>query len=312
MTFGSTTSPACSWRGGSGRSGHAERAADQPARQGSGRAHRLARCVRHAVRPTHRRREPDGVRHRQRSVPRRRTMGGAMGGGDERAELASTSPARSSGSKTTATSPRTSGAASSGTTTCHPNHPPSTFPTPPVSTPPAPSRGTDPHVHDVCRSRQAEGLHRRREGGADQRRDHAVLRRRPLGEHDRRLRGLRDRPRPGGARHAPRQHGGERALRPDGRTTNCSPPTTTTAGPITISDASLAAALAAKGVGTPPAPVVFDPVSIVGIPQTSGFVDDPICAANGNMIHQDTDLDVPVGRGCAEHRAHVQLGRRRP
>ena len=61
-------------------------------------------------------------------------------------------------------------------------------------------------------------------------------------------------------------------------------------GPITISDASLAAALRAKGVGTPPPPVLFDPVSIVGIPQTSGFVDDPICAANGNMIHQDTDL----------------------
>ncbi len=69
-------------------------------------------------------------------------------------------------------------------------------------------------------------------------------------------------------------------------------------GPITISDASLAAALAAKGVGTPPAPVVFDPVSIVGIPQTSGFVDDPICAANGNMIHQDTDLTFPSVAGA--------------
>ena len=43
---------------------------------------------------------------------------------------------------------------------------------------------------------------------------------------------------------------------------------------------------------------VFDPVSIVGIPQTSGFVDDPICAANGNMIHQDTDLTFPSVAGA--------------
>ena len=71
-------------------------------------------------------------------------------------------------------------------------------------------------------------------------------------------------------------------------------------GPITISDAALAAALAAKGVGTPPAPVQFDPVSIVGIPQTSGFVDDPICAANGNMIHQDTDLQFPAVAGALD------------
>ncbi len=71
-------------------------------------------------------------------------------------------------------------------------------------------------------------------------------------------------------------------------------------GPITISDAAVASALAAKGVGTPPAPVVFDPLTIVGIPQTSGFVDDPICAANGNMIHQDTDLEFPAIAGALD------------
>lgn len=64
-------------------------------------------------------------------------------------------------------------------------------------------------------------------------------------------------------------------------------------GTYTISDSRLLAALAASGVGTPPAPVIFDPISIVGIPQTSGFVDDPICAANGNMVHQDLDLGFP-------------------
>ena len=30
-----------------------------------------------------------------------------------------------------------------------------------------------------------------------------------------------------------------------------------------------------------------------GLPPTSGFVDDPICAANGNMVHQDVDLAFP-------------------
>ena len=65
-------------------------------------------------------------------------------------------------------------------------------------------------------------------------------------------------------------------------------------GAITISDASVAAALSAAGVGTPPPVVQFNPLSVVGIPQTSGFVDDPICAANGNMVHQDTDLEFPA------------------
>lgn len=71
-------------------------------------------------------------------------------------------------------------------------------------------------------------------------------------------------------------------------------------GPITISDAAVASALASRGVGTPPAPIEFDPLTIVGIPQTSGFVDDPICAANGNMIHQDKDLEFPAIAGALD------------
>ncbi len=69
-------------------------------------------------------------------------------------------------------------------------------------------------------------------------------------------------------------------------------------GPVTISDAALAGALRRAGVDTPPEIVQFNPLSVVGIPQTSGFVDDPICAANGNMIHQDTDLDFPAIAGA--------------
>ena len=75
---------------------------------------------------------------------------------------------------------------------------------------------------------------------------------------------------------------------------------TSNSGVVTISDASVAAALASKGVGTPPTPVTFDPLTVVGIPQTSGFVDDPICAANGNMIHQDVDIEFPAIAGALD------------
>lgn len=64
-------------------------------------------------------------------------------------------------------------------------------------------------------------------------------------------------------------------------------------GTVTVSDAAIVAALDAAGVGTPPPSLTFEPASMFGLPPTSGFVDDPICAANGNMIHQEHDVDVP-------------------
>ena len=69
-------------------------------------------------------------------------------------------------------------------------------------------------------------------------------------------------------------------------------------GAVTVGDAQIAAALANNGVATPPPPVQFDPATMVGLPPTSGFVDDPICAANGNMIHQDTDVVFPAIAGA--------------
>ena len=62
-------------------------------------------------------------------------------------------------------------------------------------------------------------------------------------------------------------------------------------GVVTITGAKADAALAAAGVGTPPAPVTFEPNELLGEPPTSGLIDDPICAANGNMIHRDVDLE---------------------
>lgn len=71
-------------------------------------------------------------------------------------------------------------------------------------------------------------------------------------------------------------------------------------GPVTVSDASVASALTKAGAGTPPPSVEFDPAALVGLPPTSGFVDDPICAANGNMVHQDTDAVFPAIAGALD------------
>lgn len=65
-----------------------------------------------------------------------------------------------------------------------------------------------------------------------------------------------------------------------------------------IGDTTIDAGLEAAGVGTPPEEIDVAPVTLVGIPPTSGYVDDPICAANGNMIHQEADLIFPVVAGA--------------
>ena len=64
-------------------------------------------------------------------------------------------------------------------------------------------------------------------------------------------------------------------------------------GVASISSAAVAAALRAAGLTTPPGPVVVEPGVLLGIPPTSGFVDDPICAANGNFVEVETDLAFP-------------------
>lgn len=60
-----------------------------------------------------------------------------------------------------------------------------------------------------------------------------------------------------------------------------------------VADVRLRAALDGAGLGMPSVPVEFEPGTMFGLPPTSGFVDDPICAANGNMVHQDHDLSLP-------------------
>lgn len=64
-------------------------------------------------------------------------------------------------------------------------------------------------------------------------------------------------------------------------------------GIASIGSAQVATALRAAGLATPPGPVEVEPGVLLGIPPTSGFVDDPICAANGNFVEVETDLAFP-------------------
>lgn len=64
-------------------------------------------------------------------------------------------------------------------------------------------------------------------------------------------------------------------------------------GPVTVSDATLAARLRADGVGAAPSYLVVSPSSLLGFPPTSGFVDDPVCALTGNFFHAEADLTFP-------------------
>src|SRR5437016_9249839 len=64
-------------------------------------------------------------------------------------------------------------------------------------------------------------------------------------------------------------------------------------GPVTLSDATLAARLKADGVGAAPSYIVVSPSSLLGFPPTSGFVDDPVCALTGNFFHAEVDLSFP-------------------
>src|SRR2546421_22516 len=68
-------------------------------------------------------------------------------------------------------------------------------------------------------------------------------------------------------------------------------------GVVTLPDATLAAALKAAGVGSPPPYLTVGASSLFGMPPTSGFVDDPVCAATGNFFHHEEDLAFPGRAG---------------
>jgi len=64
-------------------------------------------------------------------------------------------------------------------------------------------------------------------------------------------------------------------------------------GVVTVDDTVIHAGLISSGHSTTPKIVTITESRLVGLPQTSGFVDDPVCAANGNFIHSDHDLSFP-------------------
>jgi len=62
------------------------------------------------------------------------------------------------------------------------------------------------------------------------------------------------------------------------------------AGPATLSDASIAAALAAAGIDVGRDDFTIGPFSAMGTPPTNGFANDPVNTASGNFLEPETDL----------------------
>ncbi|WP_187978214.1 DUF6531 domain-containing protein [Mycetocola sp. JXN-3] len=61
-------------------------------------------------------------------------------------------------------------------------------------------------------------------------------------------------------------------------------------GVVTLSDASIAAALASAGIGVTRNDFKIGAYSAIGTPPTNGFADDPVNTATGNFLEPETDL----------------------
>lgn len=64
-------------------------------------------------------------------------------------------------------------------------------------------------------------------------------------------------------------------------------------GPATLSDASIAAALAAAGVDVTREDFTIGPFSAMGTPPTNGYADDPVNTATGNFLEPEDDVTFP-------------------
>ena len=66
-------------------------------------------------------------------------------------------------------------------------------------------------------------------------------------------------------------------------------------GPVTYDGPAVDAALKQAGLNAPPTPIEIDQTTMdMPPPLTSGYIDDPINASNGNMIHREDDIDFPA------------------
>ncbi|WZH36376.1 MAG: DUF6531 domain-containing protein [Microbacterium enclense] len=71
----------------------------------------------------------------------------------------------------------------------------------------------------------------------------------------------------------------------------------TNGGVGTVSDAALAASLAAAGVSATRQDLVIDPPTAWGGAPTTGFVNDPVNSATGNFLEPENDLPFPAATG---------------
>ncbi len=60
-----------------------------------------------------------------------------------------------------------------------------------------------------------------------------------------------------------------------------------------LSSPEVAAAIDGSGAAPDAAVIEYDPLEVTGLPVTSGLVNDPVNAANGNFVHADRDLATP-------------------
>src|SRR3954453_19217027 len=66
-------------------------------------------------------------------------------------------------------------------------------------------------------------------------------------------------------------------------------------GPVAYDGPAVDAALKKAGLDAPPTPIEIDQTTMdMPPPLTSGYIDDPINASNGNMIHREDDIDFPA------------------
>jgi RHS repeat-associated protein len=68
----------------------------------------------------------------------------------------------------------------------------------------------------------------------------------------------------------------------------------------TVDDAAVARMIAGVGGLADGGYITVDPSVLLGLPPTSGFVDDPVCTATGNFFHQEVDLSFPARSGVLD------------
>jgi hypothetical protein len=70
--------------------------------------------------------------------------------------------------------------------------------------------------------------------------------------------------------------------------------------PATVDDAAVARLIAGVRGLADGGYLTVGPSALLGLPPTSGFVDDPVCTATGNFFHWEADLSFPARSGVLD------------